>query len=96
MRIYEWAKIIIKEKVNIFFRGFIGFGLTTGIFLFGSSFDGTTAFLLAYFIKLVAVLISGVLGGFATILGNDIYQWAKAKIQNKKQLVRQRRKKKAA
>jgi len=79
-RIYEWIKLLFKEKVNIFIKGATGGWLLSGIFLFGSHFDSKTSFLIAYLIKVFAVTVSGVVSGFATVFGNDLYKWAKEKI----------------
>ncbi len=98
MRFYEWAKFIITQKVNVFFRGFTGFSIATGIFLFGTSTNGLsiTKLILIYLLKLVAVVVSGCFGGFATVMGNDMYQWAKAKFVNRKQRIKKKQNKKAA
>lgn len=95
-RFYEWIKFIIKEKVNIFYKGFCSGSILSWIFLFGSDFHSKIFLLYAYLIKVLAVIISGILSGFATILGNDVYKWVKAKISNKKSTNKQRRKNKAA
>lgn len=83
-RFYEWIKFLLQEKVNIFFKGAWSGWIISGIFLFGSSFDSKTAFILAYLIKVFAVLITGLLSGFATILGNDIYHWLKNKVMKRR------------
>lgn len=99
MRIYEWAKIIYnvaKEKINIFYRGFFGGSIISGTLLFGSSASSTTLLIYAYLIKVLAVLIAGLISGFATILGSDVYHWLKAKLINRKTKRQKRRTKKAA
>lgn len=99
MNIYEWAKIVInfaKEKINIFYRGFFGGSIISGTLLFGGSVNSTTLLFYAYIIKVLAVLIAGLISGFATVLGNDIYHWAKAKLIKRKAKIQKRRTKKAA
>lgn len=55
-----------------------------GIFLFNSNISSPRALLLEYLIKVLAVAVTGVISGFATVWGNDMYQWVKAKFLNKK------------
>lgn len=95
-RFYEWLKFIIKEKVNVFYKGFCSGSILSWIFLFGSDFHSKVFLLYAYLIKVLAVIISGLLSGFATVLGNDVYKWVKTKITNKKSITKHRRKNKAA
>ena len=78
-RFYEWLKILWGEKINIFIKGATGGWIISGIFLFGSNLSDKSAFLLAYLIKVFAVTVSGVISGFATVAGNDMYKWAKEK-----------------
>ena len=95
-RFYEWIKFFIKEKVNIFYKGFCSGSILSWIFLFGSDFNSKVFLLYAYLIKVFAVVVSGVLSGFATVLGNDVYKWVKTKITNKKSAIKSKRKNKAA
>lgn len=83
-RIYEWLKILWGEKINVFIKGATGGWLISGIFLFNSSISDKRAFLLAYLIKVFAVTVSGVISGFATVFGNDMYKWLKEKVIKKK------------
>lgn len=84
-RIYEWVKVLWREKVNLFFKGATSGWIISGIFLFGSNLNDKTAFLLAYIIKVFAVTVSGVISGFATVAGNDMYKWVKERYITKKQ-----------
>lgn len=95
-RLFEWIKFFIKEKINIFYKGFWGGGIISGIFLFGSNFSSTTIFIYAYLIKLLAVVITGLISGFTTVLGNDLYQWMKSKIIDHKKETKKRPKRRAA
>jgi len=95
-RIYEWIKHLFKEKVNIFIKGATGGWLLSGIFLFGSHFDSKTSFLIAYLIKVFAVTVSGVISGFATVFGNDMYRWVKSKVIKKRVSNKSNKRKKAA
>jgi hypothetical protein len=83
-RIYEWLKILWGEKINIFIKGATGGWIVSGMFLFGSSLSDKGAFLVAYFIKVVAVGVSGLISGCATVMGNDMYHWTKSKILKRK------------
>src|SRR6478736_3340819 len=83
-RIYEWLRILWQEKINLFIKGATGGWLVSGIFLFGSNLSDKGAFLIAYIIKVLAVGVSGFISGCATVMGNDMYHWAKARILNKK------------
>lgn len=83
-RFYEWLKVIWREKINIFIKGATGGWLVSGVLLFGSNLSDKSAFLLAYLVKVFAVTVSGVISGFATVAGNDIYKWVKAKYVGKK------------
>jgi|SRR5688572_28862182 hypothetical protein len=83
-RIYEWLKVIWREKINIFIKGATGGWLVSGVLLFGSNLSDKSAFLLAYLVKVFAVTVSGVISGFATVAGNDMYKWVKAKYISKK------------
>lgn len=100
MRIHEWAKFIYnvaKEKVSVFYKGFVGGSLVSGTLLFGGPVHSTTLLIYAYLIKVIAVLVAGLVSGFATVLGNDIYHWMKEKM-TKQRIKRQQKKrtKKAA
>jgi hypothetical protein len=95
-RLYEWIRILIKEKINIFYKGFCSGSILSWIFLFGSGFNSEVFLLYAYLIKVFAVVVSGVLSGFATLLGSDFYKWVKSKIANKKSAIKSKRKNKAA
>src|SRR5688572_23663150 len=83
-RIYEWLKILWGEKINIFIKGATGGWIISGIFLFGSNISDKGALLLAYLIKLFAVTVTGLVSGFATVFGNDMYHWVKGKLLNRK------------
>lgn len=83
-RIYEWLRILWQEKINIFIKGATGGWIISGIFLFNSNISDKRAFLLAYLIKVLAVTVSGVISGFATVFGNDMYKWIKAIVIKKK------------
>lgn len=88
MRIHEWAKFIYnvaKEKINVFYKGFVGGSLVSGTLLFGGSVHNSTfiSLIFAYLIKVIAVLVAGFISGFATVLGNDIYLWVKGKVKKK-------------
>lgn len=83
-RVYEWVKFIVQQKVNVFIKGAFSGGFVSAIFLFGSNLSSHGAFVVAFLIKTFAVIVTGLLSGFATVLGNDIYQWAKAKFIKKK------------
>ncbi len=96
MKIYDWAKIILREKFSVFYKGFLSTSLPIGILLFGSSFSGTRGFIIAYILKLIATMIAGTIGGFASVAGTDMYKWAKDKYFVKKQRIRQKRKRKTA
>jgi len=96
MKIYEWLQHIFREKVNIFFKGFLSISLPIGVFLFGSTFSGTRGFIIAYILKLIATVIAGVIGGCASVGGADLYKWAKEKYFGRKQKVKQKRNRKAA
>lgn len=89
-RIYEWVKVIWSEKINIFIKGATGGWIISGIFLFGSNISDQTAFLLAYIVKVFAVAVSGVISGFATVFGNDMYKWIKARIIKKKTKIKRK------
>lgn len=95
-RFYEWIKFFISQKINIFYKGFCSGTILSWIFLFGSDFHSKVSLLYAYLIKVLAVVISGILSGFATVLGNDIYHWVKAKMTNKKSVIKSKCKNKAA
>lgn len=95
-RFYEWLKVIWGEKINIFIKGATGGWIISGIFLFGSNLSDKGAFLLAYMIKLFAVTVSGIISGFATVFGNDLYKWAKARILKRKSISNKSKRKKAA
>ncbi len=91
-RIYEWLKVIWGEKINVFIKGATGGWIISGIFLFGSNFSDKGAFLLAYLVKVFAVTVSGVISGFATVFGNDMYKWVKAKVIKRRILHKTKRK----
>lgn len=95
-RLFEWLKFFIKEKINIFYKGFWGGSIVSGIFLFGSNFHSTTLFIYAYLIKVLAVVITGLISGFTTVLGTDLYYWTKNKILNRKPETKKRQKRRAA
>lgn len=95
-RFYEWLRFFIGEKINIFYKGFYSGTILSGIFLFGSNLNSKGFLLYAYLIKVLAVVITGVLSGFATVLGNDIYHWVKSKMVNKRASIKSKRKNKAA
>jgi len=78
-RLYEWLRAIWQEKVNLFIKGFFGGGFICGIFLFGGPIHAIDFPLLAYFVKVVAIGVSGVISGCATVLGNDFAKWLKKK-----------------
>jgi hypothetical protein len=90
-RIYEWIKVLWREKVNLFFKGATSGWLLSGILLFGSNLSDKTAFLLAYIIKVFAVTVSGIISGFATVAGSDMYKWAKEKYITRKQIKSKRK-----
>lgn len=83
-RIYEWLKVLWGEKINVFIKGCTGGWVLTGIFLFGSNLSDKSSFLIAYLIKVLAVGVSGLISGCATVMGNDLYHWAKDKFLKKK------------
>lgn len=83
-RIYEWLKTLWGEKINIFIKGATSGWLVSGVLLFGSNLSDQGAFLVAYLIKVIAVGVSGLISGCATVMGNDLYQWAKDKFLKKK------------
>lgn len=95
-RIYGWLKIIWQEKINIFIKGALGGGIVSGIFLFGSTIGDKGVLLLEYTLKLLAATVSGLITGCASVLGNDLAQWIRAKWTNKVQKTKQKRKRKAA
>jgi hypothetical protein len=94
-RIYEWIRFFLQEKINIFIKGATGGWLISGIFLFGSNIHDKATFLVTYLVKVFAVAVSGLISGFATVLGNDIYQWAKTKYIKKATTSKNKRKKAA-
>jgi hypothetical protein len=83
-RIYEWVKVIWREKINLFFKGATSGWVLSGVLLFGSNLSDKTAFLLTYLIKVFAVTVSGIISGFATVAGSDMYKWAKERIIKKR------------
>lgn len=83
-RIYEWLKTLWGEKINIFIKGATSGWLVSGVLLFGSNLSDQSAFIIAYLVKVIAVGISGLISGCATVMGNDLYHWAKDKILKKK------------
>jgi len=83
-RIYEWVRIIFKEKVNAFFKGFTGGSIVSYLFLYNSNFSGKHDILIATVVKIIAIGVGGVISGFANILGTDFYKWAKAKVLKRK------------
>lgn len=83
-RIFDWLKLIWGEKINLFIKGATSGTIISGLFLFGSNLSDKGAFLLAYLIKVLAVAISGLISGCATVMGNDLYHWIKEKIVKKK------------
>jgi len=89
-RFYEWLKLLLQEKVNIFIKGATSGWLLAGIFLFGSSLNPQSPFILTYIIKVFAVAVTGLISGFATVFGNDIYRWSKSKVIKKKVIKRKR------
>ena len=78
-RLNEWLRALFQEKVNIFVKGFFGGGIISGIFLFGGPIHAIDFPLFAYFIKVLAIGVSGVISGCATVLGNDFAKWLKKK-----------------
>ncbi len=99
-RIYEWARFILKEKVNTFIKGASSGMFLSGIFLFGSNFSGRTAIIVEGLIKLFIVVVTGFLSGFITVIGKSAaerFQKAWKEFWNKPKLIKRRpRKKKAA
>jgi hypothetical protein len=95
-RFYEWIKLIFQEKVNSFVKGFTGAAIVSYIFLFNSNLDSKGSIILATIIKLFAISVSGIIGGFANILGTDLYKWAKGKFTKKRITSKNKRNKKAA
>ena len=95
-RLYEWLKALWQEKINIFIKGFCGGGIVSGIFLFGSSINDAAFLVLAYILKILAVGVSGLISGCATVLGNDFAAWVKAKWKKRTIKRSQNPKKKAA
>lgn len=97
-RIYEWLRIALNEKVNLFIRGLIGGCCISGIFLFRSPIHDATViiFFLVYCLKLLAVGLSGIISGCASVLGNDLAKWIKSKWRRATVKRVQNRKKKAA
>lgn len=89
-RIYEWLKIIWGEKINIFIKGATSGWILSGVLLFGSGLSDKGSLLIAYVVKVFAVTISGLISGCATVMGNDLYHWAKAKIIKKNTKRKQR------
>lgn len=89
-RIYEWIRVILQEKVNVFIKGASSGGLLSGVLLFGSSIHDKNSLLFTYTIKLFAVLVCGVISGFASVLGNDAYKWVKATIIKKKTKIKRK------
>ena len=79
-RFYEWIKIILQEKINIFFKGATSGWLLAGVLLFGSNISTKDSFIVAYLVKLFAVAVTGVISGFATVFGNDAYKWMKVRV----------------
>lgn len=95
-RFYEWLRAIFNEKINIFVKGFCGGGILSGIFLFGGTLHDVAFPLLAYSLKLLAIGVSGMISGCATVLGNDLAKWIKTKWERATKKRAQNRKKKAA
>jgi len=96
-RIYEWLKAVWQEKINLFIKGSFGGGLISGVFLFGSSLHGATSIIIEGLLKIIAVGLSAIVSGCATVLGNDLALWIKSKWKRmtiKRKI--QNRKKKAA
>ena len=83
-RLIEWIKAVFQEKVNIFIKGFFGGSIISGIFLFGGTVHAVAFPVFEYFIKIIAVGISGVISGCATVFGNDLAQWIKSKMKKNK------------
>lgn len=95
-RLFEWIKTLWQEKVNLFIKGSFGGGLISGIFLFGSSLHGTASIVIEAVLKIVAVGLSALVSGCATVLGNDLAHWIKDKWKKRTSKRAQVRKKKAA
>ncbi len=89
--LYEWLKVLWVEKINVFIKGATGGWIVSGLFLFGSNFSDKGSFLIAYLIKVFAVAISGLISGYATVLGNDLYKWSKEMFLKKKIKRKQKR-----
>lgn len=96
-RLYEWLKALWSEKVNTFIKGFCGGSIISGIFLFRDSTHDAGAFVIIALLKILAVGISGIVSGCATVLGNDFAAWLKSKWKKltAKRITRNRKKKAA-
>lgn len=95
-RLFEWIRAIFQEKVNIFVKGFFGGSIISGIFLFGGQFHDVAFPVLAYSLKLLALTVSGIVSGCATVMGNDLAKWIKTKWERMTTKRKENRKKKAA
>lgn len=79
-RIYEWIKVIFKEKVSLFIKGCFGGGFISYIFLFNSPpVNDIVVLILTIAVKIIVIVVSGLLSGFATVAGNDLYKAIKSK-----------------
>jgi hypothetical protein len=94
-RIYEILKLVFREKINVFIKGAMGGWILSGVLLFGSTIHDSATLLLTYLMKLFAVTVCGLFSGFATVMGNDLYKWAKEKVVKRKIVIRTKRKKAA-
>lgn len=70
---YEWLKIVWGEKINIFIKGFFGGGFVSSVFLFGNPVHDAhfVVLVFSFFLKLLAVGLSGLVSGCATVWGTD-------------------------
>jgi len=94
-RIYEWIRIIFKEKINAFIKGFTGGSILSYIFLYGSSFDSKYDIIIVTVVKLIAIGVGGLVSGIANLVCTDVYAWAKTKWIKKKKTKTKRNETKA-
>lgn len=78
-KIFSWLWHFIKAKTNVFVKGFVGTTMVSGIFLFNSNINSED-FWFTYLAKTIVACVSGIIGGFMAVLGNDLYHYVKKKI----------------
>lgn len=79
-RLYDWLKTILQEKINTFIKGFCGGSIVSGIFLFDNPlFYGHSIPLIVieYLIKVIAIGLTGIISGAASIFGKDLAGYLK-------------------